>query len=189
MLRTIKLYGELGKKFGKEHKAYVNSVAEAVKFLKANFKGFEKYVMDSSDKIRGYEVWDGKYNVDATANDFNRCGDGVIKIIPRVKGGGAAARIIVGVVLIIVSFTPFGAPFAGYLVPLGLSLIAGGIIELMAPKSPAAKTDEKIDTSSYVFSGPVNVTKQGNPVAIGYGEMIVGSQVISASITTKEIPV
>ena len=35
--------------------------------------------------------------------------------------------------------------------------------------------------SSYFFNGPENTTREGGPVPVGYGELLVGSQVISAS--------
>ena len=43
--------------------------------------------------------------------------------------------------------------------------------------------------ASYTFSGPVNTTAQGQPVPVGYGRLIVGGAVISAGITTEEIPI
>ena len=42
---------------------------------------------------------------------------------------------------------------------------------------------------SYAFGGAVNTTAQGQPVPIGYGRMIIGGAVISAGITTEEIPI
>jgi type IV secretion system protein VirB4 len=43
-LRTIKLYGELGNKFGKIHKFYVSSVAEGVRALLANYPTYRKFL-------------------------------------------------------------------------------------------------------------------------------------------------
>jgi predicted phage tail protein len=40
---------------------------------------------------------------------------------------------------------------------------------------------------SFLFDGPVNTIAQGHPVPVGYGEMYVGSAVISAGIVTEEI--
>ncbi|HNQ32149.1 MAG TPA: hypothetical protein PKJ93_00055, partial [Methanoculleus sp.] len=37
--------------------------------------------------------------------------------------------------------------------------------------------------------GPVNTMAQGHPVPVGYGEMIVGSAVISAGIEIDEVAV
>lgn len=185
MLRTIKLYGELGKKFGRVHKAHVESVAEAIKYFCANFKDFRQHLIDSETRIAGYEVWDGKYNVSESKEDIHKHGTQEIRIIPRINGSGAAGRIIAGVVLLVVAYFLGSSEIAR----VGIALIVGGVAELLSPK-PHTSSDSSTDTNnSYIFSGATNSTKQGNPVAIGYGKMLVGSQVISASITTQDIPV
>ena len=58
-MRTIKLYGELGEKFGKEYTWDVKNVKEAVSLLCANFKEFKQHLIDSDTRLLGYEVWDG----------------------------------------------------------------------------------------------------------------------------------
>lgn len=197
MLRTIRLYGELGKKYGKVHRLHVASVAEAIRALSANFKDFKQHLIDSDKRIAGYEVWDGKHNLsedNPEAFHLNNSAD--IKIVPRVKGSSAAGRIIAGVVLVVIGaviqYVSGGTatPLAQWFYATGASMILGGIVGLMT-KSTAGSTleSESANTESYIFSGPVNTTKQGSPIRIGYGKMIVGSQVISASLTTADIPI
>ena len=41
--------------------------------------------------------------------------------------------------------------------------------------------------NSYLFSGPVNVINEGGPVPIGYGRLIVGSQVIMSTYGTTKV--
>lgn len=201
MLRTIRLYGELGKKYGKVHKLHVDSVAEAVRALSANFKDFKHYLIDSDKRIAGYEVWDGKQNLSEDDRDaFHLKNNGDIKIIPRVVGASNATRIIAGVIFVaIVTWATWGTggPWAagtaaGWTAAanFGVAMILSGVTGLMAQTSSGSSIDSNTEnTESYIFSGPVNTTKQGNPVHIGYGKMIVGSQVISASLTTADIPI
>lgn len=198
-LRTIKLYGALGKKFGKVHQAHVESVGEAIRFLSANFKDFAPYVSGKRPRLAGYEVWDGKYNLGPDAADFQQLGSGDIKIIPRAKGSGAVARIIVGVILIVVGVLlapttgggslQLSAYGSAMMIGMGASLVLGGVIELLSPKSNLANQSIADSQESYIFSGATNSAKIGNPVAIGYGKMTVGSQVISGTITTHDIAV
>lgn len=122
-----------------------------------------------------------------------------IKIIPRIVGSSNAAKIVIGVILIIVSWWMGGAAGWSYLgaqgymaatavFMMGASAIMQGIIGYMTKASSGSSIfNESDDSSSYVFSGPTNATKQGNPVFIGYGEMIVGSQVIGATLTTADL--
>lgn len=194
--RTIRLYGELGKRFGKKHILYVRSVGEAARALCVNFKGFKQFL--EKEKYAGYEVWDGKYNVDSKDEDFNKLGDGDIKIIPRIRGGSNTAKIIAGVIFVaIVTWATWGTggPWAagtaaGWTAAanFGVSLIMSGVIGMMTKTSlgGTVASDEE-NSESYIFSGPANSTKQGNPVYIGYGEMVVGSQVVSAALTTNDM--
>ena len=195
-MRTIKLYGELGDLYGKEYRFNVTSVREALALLLANFPSLKQYLIDQDKKIAGYEVWDGKEALsEEDKNGFFKQGLADIKIIPVVQGGGAAGRIIAGAVLVVVgailAYGSWGAasPYGGKIALLGASLILGGICELLSPKPNTKTSDPTSNADSYLFSGAMNSSKQGNAVALGYGKMIVGSQVGSASITITDIPV
>jgi predicted phage tail protein len=56
----------------------------------------------------------------------------------------------------------------------------------MLAKNPQTKPN---DTASYLFNGPVNTTEQGNPVPVLYGRLIVGSQVVSASVCAYDLAI
>ena len=196
MLRTIKLYGALGKKFGRTHNLYVNSVGEAVRLLCANYKEFRQYLQTDNNRV-GYEVWDGKRNLGKDdKEEFSQHGDSDIKIIPRIIGAGNVAKIITGAVLLAVSFFVPGTQGTAlaYLSQaagmLGTSLILSGVLGMMTKTASGVSVESTEDnTQSYVFSGTLNTTKQGNPVFIAYGTHLLGSQVVSASLTTSEVPV
>lgn len=192
-MRTIKLYGELGDLYGKEYRLNVTSVREALALLLANFPSLKQYLIDQDKKIAGYEVWDGKEALsEEDKNGFFKQGLADIKIIPVVQGGGAAGRIIAGVVLVVVGTVLAywtGNPYGAKIALLGASLILGGICELLSPKPNTKTSDPTSNADSYLFSGAMNSSKQGNAVALGYGKMIVGSQVGSASVTITDIPV
>ena len=196
MTRTLRLGGELGEKFGKVHRnLHITTVGEAIRYLSANFHGFSSYM--NNDKQTMYEVWDGEYNCDVTAEEFSMQGSKDIKITPHIAGAGAGARIVLGAVLMVVGwiFTPVTggvslglSSWGGMMMGIGASLVLGGVIELLSPKSSLSSTSTD-SSESYLFSGAKNDTQQGAGIYVGYGEMEVGSQVISATITTKDWPV
>ena len=89
---------------------------------------------------------------------------------------------------------------------IGLGLILGGVAQLLSPTpqlaqiGPASQTlgggagrntttegTELDPQESYSFSGIQNVSRQGVPVPLVYGETIVGSVVISAGIDVDTI--
>jgi len=72
----------------------------------------------------------------------------------------------------------------------GVSLILGGVAELIFGKNTSDGTTENANNRpSYAFGGAINTIGQGNPVPILYGRLEVGSQVISAGISTQQVAI
>lgn len=188
MLRKIRLYGKLAKFIGKRvlH-ADVASAAEAVRFLVTNWPQLEKHMADQH-----YRVSVGSY--DLSLDELHHpAGAQEIKIVPVVAGAGAVGRIIAGVALVAIGlFVPgIGALGVQILVGIGASLVLGGVAQLLTPVPKVAQgvsnnTDQD-PRKSYSFSGIQNTSRQGLPVPIVYGETLVGSVVISASIDTVQV--
>ena len=190
-LRTIRLYGHLGTKFGREHKLYVANTTEAIRALCSQLEGFFEELRDSEDNGIAYMVFHGKTNVGKDQLE-DPVGDAEIRIAPIVVGSkrGGIFQIILGVVLIAAAFifppsaggiTVFGAAANGTLFMLGASLLLGGIAQMLAPQ-PKLDMDEGAVSPNKSFSGPVNTTINGSPVPIAIGKVICGSSVVSASI-------
>ena len=75
--------------------------------------------------------------------------------------------------------TATAAMFAGTaMVEVGKAMVVSGVIQLLTP------VPEDIEqTDNYAFNGPVNTIKQGVPVPLCYGQLLVGSSVISSGIS------
>jgi predicted phage tail protein len=189
---TILLYGELGQRFGRQFDFHIHSPAEAIRALAVQLPGFRQFFLDHRDQpfkvlgeINGHAH---EYSEDDLANPQSK---GVLKIVPQVSGSSAAGRIILGGALIgLALLNPAGflsAKFASGLTALGGSLALGGAAELIAKRfSPNQNQQEKPENQpSYTFDGAVNTMGQGGPVPIGYGRMMIGSQVISVGFSTN----
>lgn len=177
-LRTVILPGELAKKFGKYHKMLVSSPAEAVRALCLTMKGFQEHLTTSHSRGIEYAVFVGKDNVGKDDLKIKSSADKPIKIVPIIKGSKQGVlQTVLGVALVVVGVV-FQQPWA---VQLGAALALGGVVQMLTPQTSTSSTDSSSKTS-YTFSGPVNTTAAGNPVPLLYGELIVGSAVISAGI-------
>jgi predicted phage tail protein len=111
-----------------------------------------------------------------------------IRFVPIVTGaGGGIGKMILGAFLVALSFTPFGAPLAPFLQGAGVSLMLGGVIELISPRPKKQGASVRQDGTSYFFDGPVNTTQQGVPVPLIYGRVLVGSHAISAKVTVDQL--
>lgn len=193
-MKTIKLYGDLGKRFGATHQLAVKTPAEALRALCAIKKGFRKYLVESSNFGVGYVVKNGNFNLE-NENQILEPAAKEIQIIPMVMGANAESRILIGAALIAVAVV--ASPYTGSTslawIPtvvggIGASLVIGGVAQMISPPPKLPEPPERPDNKpSYAFNGPVNTIAQGHPVAVGYGRLRVGSAVISASITLEQI--
>ena len=183
-MRTVKLYGFLGKRFGRTHRLAVSSPAEAVRALSANFPDFPQAV---AGHVPGFRVHVGDDVIGQDLLDFQ--GRDTIKIVPAVSGAkNGIGQIILGSLLIAAAvFIPGLGIVAPYLVNAGTALIIGGVTALLigAPKT-GGPSNAAANNPNYSFNGPVNTVAQGNCVPICYGRVTVGSQVISARLTVEQ---
>jgi predicted phage tail protein len=187
-MKTIILLGELGKRYGRKHRLDVKSAAEAVRALCANFKDFATFVSTSQDRNVGYRVINVRDSIGV--DDLHNPTGKTITIAPVIGGaggGGGLLNVIVGATLIAASVLLPPGPWTQPLMAVGIAMTAGGVIQLLSPvpKTPGQDGDEV--KQSYIFTGAVNTTSQGQPVPFGYGRMIVGSAVISAGIVAEDI--
>ena len=200
MLKKVKLYGELAERYGKDWSLDINSPKEAVRALIANNPGFAQFVGASQDRGIGYKISVGGTYLDDPVNEIsNPSGKQEIKIIPVILGAknkDGWKKIIIGALLIWGGWALAGpggvaagmtegsiAAFATGAVgtsamTLGAQLVLGGVGMLLTP------TPKDVDdTNNYSFNGPVNTIRQGVPVPICYGQLLVGSSVISSGIS------
>ena len=215
MLRRIKLYGSLAKHVGKRVLyADVQSPAEAVRFLVANWPSLKQHMAN-----RHYKVGVGERYIEPLSSELHMEDAGkTIKIVPVVVGAGGTAKaittIVVGVALVAAAIfvAPttliFGTPFSQLSLSVGLlggGLILSGAASLISPATPVSgplsalstggagvsgltgRNTDKDPRKSYSFNNIQQVSRQGVAVPVVYGETIVGSVVVSAGIDVVHI--
>ncbi len=195
-MKTIRLYGELGEKYGRVHRLDVRTTGEALRALSAIRKGFQKDLMTAEKRGIGYRVKNGNHDL-KHENEVSDPASRTIKIIPTLIGSGSpGTKILIGAILIAAAIAitvlsaGTGAPLSAQIIGgVGASLLLGGVSQLLAPQppnqeGPGGSADNQ---PSYNFNGPVNTSAQGHPVSVGYGKLLIGSAVISAGITLEQI--
>ena len=183
MLKTIKLYGILAKKFGKEFRLEVASVREVMRALSVQLPGFEKFMLHAHEHGLAFAVWQDKRNIAASEIDMHTDAD-VIKIVPRVIGAGGAVQAILGAVLIVVgavlTFTGVAAPLGAALIGAGVGMLVGGIAMMLMPKIENQDQNQDGNRANNGFGGAVTTVAQGNPVPVLRGRREVGGFIASA---------
>ena len=79
-----------------------------------------------------------------------------------------------------------GAALAAAAGNIGIGLALTGVAGLLSPTVPTPETDND-PRNNFSFSGVQNVGREGVPVPVAYGEVIVGSVVVSASLNVEEL--
>lgn len=187
--RVVRLYGRLGLLFGRVHHFAVATPAEAIRALIANFPAFELHLLESTERGVGYVVLADKEQIGRDELQHRHGLHKAIRIAPvptgRAKGWG---QILLGVVLVAAAivfqqYELIGPIVASGLFSVGVSIALGGVAQLLSAQPGAGEPkEEEARKPSYIFDGAVNAVAQGHPVPVGYGEMIVGSVVVSQGI-------
>lgn len=183
MLKKIRLYGILAKKFGKEFRLDVENTREAMRALCVQVPGFEHFMLHAHEQGLEFAVFQDKQNISETELDMSTSAK-VIKVVPKVKGAGGALQTIIGAVLVVVGavmvFTGVGAPIGTALIGAGIGMMVGGIAMMLMPKIENQDQNQDGNKANKGFGGAVTTVAQGNPVPVLYGQREVGGFIASA---------
>lgn len=187
-MTTILLYGQL-RQFGRSFRLSVRSPAEAIKALCVQIPGFERFISNAKSRGMEFAVFRGSKNLEEKELGYG--GSGEIRIAPIVTGSKRAGIIqtVVGAVLIAAGYLLSG--FTGgaslALVPVGIAMVAGGVIQMLSPQAGGLKTSAAPEnTPGYAFGSAKNTTASGNPAPLCYGKRRVGGAIISAGIYAED---
>ena len=195
----------------------VNTPAEALRALTVNFKGLSRWMIDSEKHGVGYRVQIGNEVIqeEEIGNLLLPFSDKeVFTITPVLTGAGRGlGGILLGAALIGLSFYSFGATAAGgafmgtggaagtwgvgayaagawgskALGMIGLSLVMGGIGQMLSPPPPEFDMKQANKLENYSFSGVTNTNQVGTAIPVAYGRVFVGSSVISSGLDVDEV--
>lgn len=195
MTRKIKLYGKLAKFVGaKEFDVKLKTIKEAVSFLVNNFEGVEQHMTPQY-----YQIKIGSYSINKDELDYPLSNDD-IHFIPVVAGRGNVGKILLGGLLIAMSFgvggffsgATIGSGAAGFgakaAFGIGASLVLNGVSNLLFP-TQVPEVPEDDPRISFRFSGLQNTSRAGTAIPLVYGEIMTGSVIISAGIDTDQVSV
>ncbi|EPT7000049.1 tail assembly protein [Cronobacter sakazakii] len=194
-LKTVRLYGALGARFGRVHRLVVASPAEACRALSVILPGFEQYMQTAHLRGLRFAVFRGKKNIGQDELKHNS-GEEDIRIAPVIAGSkrGGVLQTILGAVLVVgaLALGPvgIGAIAGSTAMSIGLmggSMMIGGVVQMLSPQPGGLASRQDPDNApSYAFGGPVNTTAMGNPVGLLYGEREIGGAIVSAGIYTND---
>lgn len=201
-MTTFKLFGELGRLFGREHKLECYTPGEGITGLCVKLPGLQDYMQTAHLKGIMFRIRKGKHTISDLNEIGDHHGDRVVTIAPVIGGAksGGIGQLLVGVAVIVASFYTGGLASAAFgasaataasigtaTFAFGASLTLGGAMQLLSPQPKGLKMREDVDNkASYAFGGPVNTTSQGTALGVLWGEREIGGAVISAGIVAED---
>ena len=205
-MKVVKVYGALKKRLGQGTFALcVDTPAQAIKALCANFEGLEKWFIDNDQNGIAYKVLVGKthiYQENIEELNYPMSEKEVFSITPVIQGAGRGfGRFLLGAALIGGAFlfspalsfsfssgiTGWGAAgfWAKTSVMVGASLMLGGISTMLSPQPTKPRDANR--NESFGFGGVNNTINKGLPVPICYGRLYVGSAANSVGLDTDQV--
>jgi predicted phage tail protein len=216
-MKVVKVYGALRKYLGQcRFQFEADTPAQAIKALCVNFPGLDKWLLDSEQDGVSYRVSIGKGKI--TEDDLSPLvmpwsEREVFSITPVIAGAGGVGKILAGIGLVAFAILTagagapvlgiagagggiFGSAFtlgiaaANAIAGIGVSLVLGGVAQLISPQQTYSSTERGKDAArfeSFTFSGITNTAQQGLPVPICYGRTYIGSAVISSGLDVDQL--
>lgn len=190
----MRFYGDL-RRFGREFRLDVANTGEAIKALVSQIPGLRQAMQPGWYRVR---YGKGKYLYQENIKRGLRAplaGNEVVHIVPvagGAKSGWGIFGAVLGVGLIAAAFVTGGVTLAGLTISKGAMLGLGGGLLLGGVASMLTKTPKMgdvaagtADNRNTTFSGIDNMIPQGRPVPLCYGDMMIGSLVVSQGLYSE----
>ena len=199
-MTNVIIHGELATICGREHKFKVNKLLDITRALNANNPRVRNFLISRFKEGLNYVFIDPK-NPNKKWETVEQLSAAKapeeIHIVPAV-GGAFVVTAIVSVVTAVAGFvgaalTALGTALAsgGFLANLAIGMLIQGVMSLLFPVEMPKLADQKVETkadqSSYIFSNLENNVVQGFPIPLVYGELRVGSNIISTNVVAEDL--
>ena len=178
-MQNVVLLGDLGQKFGEYWSTAAAYVSDVFKHIACQRPTFRHYLIECREKGLDLSIERaGEFITDAEELLLSLGEDDLaLALIPAGSGTGIGATIAEAIASF---FTKEGLrQFAIHTArQIAISLAIHAITEWLAP---GPNVDESVE--GYLFSGALNNVKEGIPIPVLYGRLMVGGAVINNSYT------
>lgn len=175
---SVKLHGPLAKGYPDAIFINTNSPADAIDAVSRQVSSLKPTAAGyKTIQVVGYDTVES-LNTPVTEPT-------TLNVMPAISlSSGSTTRIIIGVVLVTVAVFMGGVFWPAIIGSAGMSLIMGGVMELLAPQQKLSKEEEAM--SKYLGSPP-NTVGIGTRIPILYGKDLVQGHILSSDIDAAEV--
>lgn len=181
MRRRVHLHGRFAAYHSGPLEIVADTVWEAVEAVTMQLKGFLPDPIHGRQRIQvaGFGTVDALKTHDETTLD--------IHIFPALAFGkdGGLIQTIIGVTLIVAALLLPAGPWTPYMISAGVSMIIGGVMQMLSPQPQLAAGNEDQLRSKYLPNGQ-NTVAIGTPIPLLYGKFRVGGHIMSLNIDATD---
>ena len=199
-MQKVYLKGELAQ-FGEVWNMKVSSLRDVFKLISCQTPGFDAYLVDCYNNNMSIEIVKGKELLDPCVESLFepvKDQDLIITLVPQ--GSDDVGQIFLAAAIFYTAgqFLPkdfllevgkqkFTLNLAAQATFMAFSLAVQGISAMMqdGPEQDLPEQFEE-EQKAKLFNGPANVAKQGVPVPLLYGELVVGGTAIHSNLNIKD---
>ena len=204
-MQRVILLGEMGQRFGETWEMNVDYIKDIFKLIDCQRAGFREYLLECHENGTDFTMQRGKEFI-GEEELLLSVGNEDIIITPIPAGSKSGIGKILAAIAIIVVFIvmpaaivaagsmgtiTMGSAMAGVAATTGgmmaismaVSLALNGINQMLMPGPEI----DKETPDNYLFNGSSEHIKEGLPIPLCYGEMIVGGGLIIQTMTTRKI--
>lgn len=182
-MTTVTLEGRLGHLVGKSFKFHVRTLREALAAIEANTGKLRSYLMLNSK--RSFAIFINGKHIESDAELSVNIKNKNVLIIPVLFGGVVVTSAKIAAALFV---KKLAIKIATFVISAVLSAALSFGISLLVAKLMEQDDPKVVQTTSFVFRTAENTTKQGGPIPVGYGRMIIGSRVVSVNSFAVDTP-
>lgn len=180
MRRVVHLHG----KFAAYHDGPIEIIAstiwEVIEAVSLQVRGFAPG-LDGHQRVQvaGFSTFEDLKRRDTQTVD--------IHIFPALAFGkeGGLIQTIIGTVLVVASFLLPAGPWTPMLMSTGITMIIGGVMQMLSPVPQLNSGNESEQRSKYLPSSQ-NTVAIGTPIPLLYGRYRVGGHILSLNIDATD---
>ena len=176
-MTIVNIHGILAREYGKSFMLSLPNPKDVLEAIDCNKEGFLQRLIELQREGFCYDMIINKTRITHGPDMENMSNPTTIDLVPAISGSG---DVIGAAITTTLDFLASGTIAADITKAVIMAAISYALTP--TPENEALEVTAGGSKSSLIFSNNVNLASQGSPVPIGYGRLIIGSQVIQATI-------
>ena len=179
-MTIVNIHGILGREYGNSFLLSLPNPKDVLEAIDCNRQGFLQRLVELQREGLCYDMIINKKRITNGPDMDQMSNPATVDLVPAISGSGP----LMAPLLMTTGLFTAGSTALAFAASIANFVLFAAISYALTPKpeNEALEISSKASKSSLIFSNTANLASQGSPVPIGYGRLLVGSQVIQATI-------